>query len=1064
MGNIGSHGGSTVQHPPIEDDKKWSHSFPRTPPKTFQQHKVLPDRDGALKLRPTNNGEILHSGGTLSGRQHQHRLSFEDKNFQGGFRSNNISPNYPNQYHQQNNGTFMPSPNDLLHKPNIHKFSNIDQKYHKGAYMQRRDQMKRFGSEPDLRDASTRTLDIPDKLKGRKKYRAPPPPSCSIDKSTPSGWNDRPSTNDPNRKARLFKTQAETKKKSSPVNNRRFVDLDLEMKSPLNQNEVEMRKKHLILSPVQKCNSLPEFQAELKKATQKFRSSKLLDEQEEDSGWDNVIDWIKKDHFTSEDTSSKPAHQNSRLGEENNIIDESNETKQIPEDVYPEERRRISQSKPINEDRRQLKEMRQRPTNDKFGIKEERRRSNEENQPNRNTKEDAEIIKSRLKTLDHNINKKEILLKNLSKLEENDSTPGHEIKDPSSLDKKPKDTPKIFYFGMEDTSYTNNNSIDKFISNFQTQAFPFNSSGSDISSEIDIDDGHVSGNDGIALQLRPILPKKQFDIPRFSPASAWKMLSAIESNQDPSSASNDDITILMEDCIENQPVPIRQDGPRSSHDKSGDSGISGDAGPPAFDESPKALVLNSQKLRIHSNFRQTGMPWTPQQDLGDDSSIEEGLTHSSVLVYNSSTPRFSPRPHIFSLSLPRDNHLTAYSADKSEFPGSTGLDKLKRSFSGVLHSIGSTNTTGKKDSYQSNVNPEQNNNWFLSKSAPNSLNNDFSSLKLKPRKNEFQEEQVGNHTIPNTGRLMYLPKLDEYSRDSKERTRCYEGNSRSRHRSRSADRTRMAAKLSVFSKSCENISGEVKSSSEPEDLQDPPKFEDKWKSKKHRRFTFQSTVRQIERKRLAEKLSREAEKKEKQRLREFEAMQKVEEEFQKKRAKEKASIRQQLRLFSIDSTSWSNLPLDKESDMIRQEPDGAVSSSPSSTLLKDGYKVKGRKSGKYSPSSNSSEETKTKVTSTKVLSEYRQPQREYKDFKGRYNGESIEPKQTVHPQVTYRIPMASGYQSSNNGTSANYRKDFAHGKKNSKSGDSTYSEDSQSNLANHSPRMCKNKSTPLTRL
>ena len=64
-----------------------------------------------------------------------------------------------------------------------------------------------------------------------------------------------------------------------------------------------------------------------------------------------------------------------------------------------------------------------------------------------------------------------------------------------------------------------------------------------------------------------------------------------------------------------------------------------------------------------------------------------------------------------------------------------------------------------------------------------------------------------------------------------------------------------------------------------------------------RRFTFQSTVRQIERRRLAEKLSREVEAKERQRKGELEAMRKVEEEFQRKRAKEKANIRQQLRLF-----------------------------------------------------------------------------------------------------------------------------------------------------------------------
>lgn len=76
--------------------------------------------------------------------------------------------------------------------------------------------------------------------------------------------------------------------------------------------------------------------------------------------------------------------------------------------------------------------------------------------------------------------------------------------------------------------------------------------------------------------------------------------------------------------------------------------------------------------------------------------------------------------------------------------------------------------------------------------------------------------------------------------------------------------------------------------------------------RKGRRFTFQSTVRQIERRKIADKLSREAEEREAQRLSELEAMQKVEQEFQMKRAREKASIRQQLRLFSMEEKQYQN--------------------------------------------------------------------------------------------------------------------------------------------------------------
>lgn len=35
----------------------------------FHKFKVLPDLDGGARLRVTNNGNILHSGGTISGRR-----------------------------------------------------------------------------------------------------------------------------------------------------------------------------------------------------------------------------------------------------------------------------------------------------------------------------------------------------------------------------------------------------------------------------------------------------------------------------------------------------------------------------------------------------------------------------------------------------------------------------------------------------------------------------------------------------------------------------------------------------------------------------------------------------------------------------------------------------------------------------------------------------------------------------------------------------------------------------------------------------------------------------------
>jgi hypothetical protein len=83
------------------------------------------------------------------------------------------------------------------------------------------------------------------------------------------------------------------------------------------------------------------------------------------------------------------------------------------------------------------------------------------------------------------------------------------------------------------------------------------------------------------------------------------------------------------------------------------------------------------------------------------------------------------------------------------------------------------------------------------------------------------------------------------------------------------------------------------------------------KNGKHK-FTFQSTIRQIEKRRVAEKLSKEAELREAQRINEVEIMKRVEEEFQKKRAREKASIRHQLRLFSLEEGQ----PMDDANEIV----------------------------------------------------------------------------------------------------------------------------------------------------
>jgi len=75
-------------------------------------------------------------------------------------------------------------------------------------------------------------------------------------------------------------------------------------------------------------------------------------------------------------------------------------------------------------------------------------------------------------------------------------------------------------------------------------------------------------------------------------------------------------------------------------------------------------------------------------------------------------------------------------------------------------------------------------------------------------------------------------------------------------------------------------------------------------------------------------------------------MRRVEEEFQRKRAREKANIRHQLRLFSLEEKEYASLP---PMDWGRQDPDGAPASLPHGAT-------------------------------TQVLSEFRETTRDYRDY------------------------------------------------------------------------------------
>ncbi|XP_067002017.2 uncharacterized protein [Anabrus simplex] len=636
-------------------------------------------------------------------------------------------------------------------------------------------------------------------------------------------------------------------------------------------------------------------------------------------------------------------------------------------------------------------------------------------------------------------------------------------------ERRDRDVPaKTFYFGMEQGE---REAVEKFAASLHRPANAANpttpttattTTSSSLSSEEEGDEfGGTRG--GIAMQLRPTLPKKQLEIPRFSPTAAWRLLSALDAHAPASSTTTvEESPVLLEERIQRlarpvapPPLPAAAQAPRSSHDKSGDSGISGDA-------SPGGCPEESEAPAVRKNVPQHA--WTPQQDLEEESSSDGGVDALHAVQQPVSTiglqPKFSPRSHVFSLSLPRDDRLClALYNDNDNFispmtrirretpPSFNSLKKLKRSVLGT--GIGGRREDERGDALDGN--------WVLSRSVPNLPQHPASSSTTSPSSPDFSY-------LANGGHVMYLP---QYSTIDPELDRTTP-----RGRSYSAGvGLRNLRSSSHLSKSCENISvsemrqiGRTPSpeiidmmgirnrdSVSPNIITEEKEDSNTQKRSKGRRFTFQSTVRQIERRRLAEKLSKEAELKERQRLTELEAMRQVEEEFQRKRAREKANIRQQLRLFSLDENLYSSLPTGW-GDGTRAEPDGAPSSSPAShSSAHSGGKVPANRQG-----SGGSNELKTQTT--QVLSEFREPRRDYRDYRpARHNELGPEPvphmeskRAMVHPPVVYDMPKSmqvyiTSHHPSNGGTgsgfteqdrsvstprsssSDNYRRTFAHG-------------------------------------
>ncbi|KAJ8735200.1 hypothetical protein PYW07_006820 [Mythimna separata] len=1118
MGQAGSHA------PPPQRGRR-VHSLPHDPPRLAP--KVLPTLCESPRLRSTDNGAILHSGGTISGR-----------------RPNTVHDNVPhghvhaNVYRSRSAGTsggdseIRTRERDPLHRSH----TNLELRHDSSSIN------KRFGSEPDLRIEEEQKTRNGNKH-FRKKYRAPPPPTNdNFEGSSPdsSEGNARP---EPQRKLRLFKTRNETKKLNGQENLQfrnsyhEYKSLDMSDNAAFERRyrspckDKEQHFKYPDNQDMVQSNASLKREERLIQTKQDYRKTRIdrmsgcrakTSKNEHSEAWKTPLlnrNFRYSERFKKDDN-ELPALRRERTFDETLIASEresessraahESRMKAIAQQLRGGKLSPLAEtSKPLrkslpsllqknNEEKDEFQAELKKATSrirNQLGSKvndSETKTSQEKKELRSPSKIPSKVKKSSLQSAgnkpeakvnsrrplsrtneetrqtSNNANTK--IADNKYKSKENsrpmpdrgqasgkESTPEHSptrklesLLNQSSQDKQKQQHPsKQFYFGMIESNQPNTHEhlkdfpglgspIIEEISNFHlieqkllsyheedAEFDKFNakmkeeSKVKNLSSESALSSGGSEGSCsegslGIALRLRPTLPKKQRAVPRFSPAAAWRQLASLDDHL----------------AAETQPLAVEtkmsgdisaESSPRSdqSADKSGDSGISGDHA-----HSDHRIDSPSR----HHAADTSPAAWTPQQDLGDSSSDGAG---GGVALLGAGLATYSPGHQPFSLSLPRDQQ----DRGKQLAQGFNSLQKLRKSVSGAL---GAALGSRRFDLEHEPILQEPEQNWFLTKSAPNSLSNPLmfqqparakgseeDTIKEEESLPPSEKEELGTWR-PGTsylswgGHVMYLPPapaaeqplsmLGPIDRPIRSKSSgCLEASARAaraalgaemreRERSASPDVARaLPARVLPSNNRSSNVAGRGK------------------------RFTFQSTVRQLERRRLAEKLSKEADLKEQQRRTELEAMRRVEEEFQRKRAREKANIRQQLRLVSSGANSMPTPTAHQNKS--RDSPDGSCRESPAPERARDSQ----RHSNASSDISARSKST-TPIRSVE-LSPWRTGggARVYRDWAPAH----------AHPPACARMPIASHTIYNGNAEvsafsgsprSDNYRLEFARGR------------------------------------
>ncbi|XP_049875625.1 uncharacterized protein LOC126373544 [Pectinophora gossypiella] len=1113
--------------------------------------KVLPSLVETPHLRSTDNGAILQSGGTISGRRPASILE-TSRTPHGHVHSNVYRSRSAGSGGQ---GELRARERDPLHRSH----TNLDLRSNEGSSMN-----KRFGSEPDLRIEEEQQKPRCNKH-FRKKYRAPPPPTNDHREGSSPDSSDGNARPEPQRKLRLFKTRNETKKMNGHIDTKipgyrgsylEYKSLDLNdnhaferrYRSPCKDKEPHLKypdNKDMVqtTASLKREERLLQSRQDFKKSrTDKVSGcrAKTAKTNEQSEAWKTPL--LNRNFRYSErfrrDDSEQPVLRREKTFD--NTLLSSEKESESPRAIHETKMKTIGQqlkenrlsplaasSKPLrkslpsllvkdieekDEFQAELKKATNRIRNEigsKINVSENKTSQNDKTnaqKPNpTKTTAQSKVKESSLKP--SNISNKQDTKTAISRISRpvnrvsetkpkataqtniktnvavskykfdskesgksmpdrgqasgKESTPEHSPtrrKDPAtnqSSQEKQKPAPsKQFYFGMIESKQSEardhlkdfpglGSPIIEEISNFHliekkllgyhdedAEFEKFNaklkedckiknlSSESALSSDGSEGEGS-EGSLGIALRLRPTLPKKQPAVPRFSPAAAWRQLASLDAH-----LASETQPLAVETKVSQDISPESSPRSEQSADKSGDSGISGDhAHSDHRIDSPGHHVPDSNPA-----------VWTPQQDLGDSSSDGAGVG-ITLHPQGIGVATYSPGAQPFSLSLPRENQ----DKGKQLQQGFNSLQKLRKSVSGAL---GAALGSRRFDLEHEPMLQEPEQNWFLTKSAPNSLSNPLlfqqparakasteEDIKEEesspvPEKEDATPWRGNNSYLSWGGHVMYLPPAPA----APDQPLSMLGPIDRPIRSKSSGCLEVAARAARAARAA--LASEMRErerSASPEVARalparvEPAATRNSSAPSRGKRFTFQSTVRQLERRRLAEKLSKEADLKEQQRRTELEAMRRVEEEFQRKRAREKANIRQQLRLVSSGAASMPTPTHTK----TRDEPDGSCRESPAPERPRDGRQRHSNASSEISGRSKSTTPVEWRDNEVRV----------YRDWaSGVTSGTAAA---HAHPPACARMPMSTHvvYNAaaeveafSGSPRSDNYRLEFARGR------------------------------------